>query len=108
MKRADALKKLVKDMPHMCFITEDGKILQAEEVLRIYDKLDEDIDENITVSTSTKERVPRKPRAKNLDIGKMVALHKAGWSYQAIGEEVGCAPGTAYYKIKEALDAEHK
>ena len=36
-----------------------------------------------------------------LDDAKMIALRKAGWSYEKIADEIGCAVQTVINHIKE-------
>lgn len=45
-------------------------------------------------------------RGKNLDVPKMVALKKAGWSYDKIADEMSCSAGTVYKYVLEALKKE--
>ena len=52
------------------------------------------------VEPKPKQTKKRKP----LDHGKMQALRNAGWSYQAIADEVGCSIGTAHRILNEAED----
>ena len=60
------------------------------------------------------ESKPEKPAEKNggvakrtavnkitLDIGKVNALRKAGWTMKQIAEEMGCSEATIYNKLKE-------
>ena len=41
-----------------------------------------------------------KPEKKNVDHGKILALHNAGWTATAIASEVGCSIPTATSHIK--------
>lgn len=43
---------------------------------------------------------PGKPK-KKLDDGKMLALRKAGWTYEKIADEMGCSTQTVINHIKE-------
>lgn len=47
-----------------------------------------------------KKPAPKKPAGKKLDWGRAMALRKAGWSYKAIGEELGCADVTVAAHLK--------
>ena len=40
------------------------------------------------------------PQKKRVDVGKIRALSKAGWSVKNIAEEVGCSEQTVYKHIK--------
>lgn len=47
-----------------------------------------------------KKPAPKKQAGKKLDWGRAMALRKAGWSYKAIGEELGCADVTVAAHLK--------
>ena len=38
---------------------------------------------------------------KTLDMGKVKALRNAGWSFEKIADEMGCAPQTIANRLKE-------
>lgn len=42
-----------------------------------------------------------KPKRKQVDAGRIAALHNAGWTAKAIADDVGCSLATVYYKLKE-------
>ena len=49
---------------------------------------------------------PDKPKRRKIDIGKIMALKNAGWSYQKIGEEMGMsanAVGNAIWAYKKKM-----
>lgn len=96
MTRAEGLKKIIKDIPGVQFvISGTGHVIDGETLLRLYDTLNEEI-----------EHAPQKVengKKKEIDVPKMVALHKAGWSYKAIADEMGCSQGTACTRVREAL-----
>lgn len=106
MKRAEGIRKIIKDIPGVQFcISATGQIIDGETLLRLYDMLNEDITQTPKKHTAQtpKQEVKRGREKKEYDVPKMVALHKAGWSYQAIADEMGCSPGTACTKVREAL-----
>ena len=43
----------------------------------------------------------RKTTRKELDMGKVKALREAGWSFEKIADEMGCAPQTIANHLKE-------
>lgn len=66
-----------------------------------------------TVQASFAEGHPDKPEPKKktrggahnrkqLDLGKIAALRNAGWSFDKIGEEVGCSAQTVANRMEEA------
>ena len=114
MTRAEALRKIIKEVPGVCFVTEAGTVISGSVLLDIYDKLNEDISAEPKAEPKAKPKTEpaketrRGPKPKNYDVGKMVALHKAGWNYVDIADECHCSPATAQRKVKEALYAENK
>lgn len=46
------------------------------------------------------EPKPKKAPKKPLDHGKIIALHKAGWSMAKIADEMNCSQGAVYSHIK--------
>lgn len=49
-----------------------------------------------------KPKQVRGPYKKVLDVGKMKALRKAGWTLTKIADEMRCSPQTVANKLKEA------
>lgn len=45
-----------------------------------------------------------KPKRKKIDKGKVLALHKAGWSNADIAKEIGCHPSSISQIITAAID----
>lgn len=68
--------------------------------------------EKKTVDAGTKERTvkqeTKKPRtaAKKVDVGKIVALHKAGWTGKAIADELKVSEATVSTYLKK-LQGDH-
>ena len=52
-----------------------------------------------------KQQKPKKTRRIEIDMGKVHALHDAGWNYEMIAEEFGVSPGTIAARFKEEKDA---
>lgn len=49
-----------------------------------------------------KAKEPEKKTKKALDVGKMVACYKAGWSMSKIADELGCTSQTVANNLKKA------
>lgn len=62
------------------------------------------------VKESTRKKKEKKEKKEPLDMGKVMALYKAGWTYKQIAEEMGTTAGTIGVKIcdykKKACTAE--
>ena len=54
------------------------------------------------IETATKKPAPVQT-GKKIDWGKAKALRDAGWSYEAIGEELGCSGVTVSAHLRGAL-----
>lgn len=54
-----------------------------------------------------KPKTERK-RPKQIDTGKILALHKAGWSSTKIANEIGCSPQTVLNHIERQKAKEEK
>ena len=100
MTRAEALRKIIKDVPGVHFVTADGRVFKASELLDIYDKLNENIilgnDEPKTEETEKKPQ-----RNRDIDRGKVKALYKAGWKTKEIADECKCSVATVYKIVNE-------
>ena len=48
--------------------------------------------------------IPPKPQKKQLDLGKIAALRNAGWSFDAIGDEMGVTGTTIRNHMQEAME----
>ena len=61
------------------------------------------IETAVAVTTKTKTATKTQPTGKQIDWGKSRALRNAGWSYDAIGEELGCSGVTVSAHLRGAL-----
>ena len=103
MIRGEVLKKLMQglknDIPFFMSIDDDMNMIPADVAITIWEKLSEDISvrrEPEPEKLQERKDNIQKPKAKtgqkkSLDIGKIHALRRAGWSYAKIADEMGCA-----------------
>lgn len=84
------LTKLLKDAIIIVSCEED---LVDNETEQLVDDLFDITEGKSTFDEDTSKR-------KNIDRGKIIALHKAGWSGRKIADEMGCSVGTVYNVIK--------
>lgn len=127
MRRIDALKALTGKTMVGTFsvLTDTGEAWSAAEMVKIYDFLSEEIPEpkddlckpkavradpkdqaRVTAYSESKKGPVQKVTAgsgkrQKLDDGKMLALRRAGWTYKAISEEMGCSEQTVINHIKD-------
>ena len=102
MKRIEALKSMVSDNKLPMQIVIGGLVLDAKEVVAAHEYLEENIPEKqepkkVNITTVSAPKFERK----NLDDGKMLALRKAGWTYDKIADEMGCSTQTVINHIRE-------
>lgn len=106
MKRGEALKQFMagmEDLNVMIEIDNDMNVIPADVAIRIWERLNEQIPE---VKKEAKKEVqpkqePKASKGKKLDTPKMVALRKAGWTYDKIADEMGCSTQTVINHIKK-------
>lgn len=104
MKRGEALMQFMtgtNDFNIMIEIDNDMNIISAEVAVKIWKYLNEPVLEE---KKETKKEVPPKQiqkAKKKLDTPKMVALRKAGWTYEKIADEMGCSTQTVINHIKK-------
>lgn len=55
-----------------------------------------------------KKSTKKATKRTNLDIGKIMALHNAGWSYTAIADELGTSTSTICRIVKEQKEGNHE
>ena len=126
MTKAAALRQMTEGSEFPIVINIGRAVITAEEFLKAFDYYSQEIHtENMVVLTKegiefhrdgkklklpnpdlpadvipAKEKRPAANR-KKLDDGKMLALRKAGWTYEKIADEMGCSPQTVINHIKE-------
>lgn len=116
MRRIDALKALTGRTMVGTFsvLTDTGEAWSAAELVKIYEYLSEEIPEpkdDICKPKAVRaaghdhkpaEKVTAGPgKRQKLDDGKMLALRRAGWTYDKIADEMGCSPQTVINHIKD-------
>ena len=62
----------------------------------------EPVPEENKPESKPKQKEPAKKTKKKLDVGKMAACYKAGWSLAKIADELGCSPQTVANNLKKA------
>ena len=120
MKRVDALRSLlggykgyIEDVKIR--LNDSGYAYNANEMIKLYNYLDEDLPEHRDdlCEPKAEQQEPkeeqqkpkkRKPRVE-IDLGKVRALHDAGWSYEKIAlDEIGCSVATIMKRLKEEAE----
>lgn len=113
MTRGEVLKKLLTGIEEvdellLVIVNDDLDTIGAHEAIRIWEKLNEEIPGTVKKMDPPKEEQKPAPikavkggKKKQLDDGKMLALRKAGWSYEKIADEMHCAPQTVINHLKE-------
>ena len=101
MTKGQVLKTLIKGSDK-----ESGFLLQVKDLelpveyaIAVWEKLSEEI--KSTDKKEPEKKDEEKSRKKPLDEGKMLALRKAGWSYEKIADEMNCATQTVVNRIKD-------
>lgn len=122
MTRGEVLKKLVQglkdDIPFFMSIDDDMNMVSVEVAILIWEKLSEEIPSALHPKPEPKPVPKKEPKPKKveqvkldppekekpkkkLDDGKMLALRRAGWSYDKIADEMGCSAQTVANHIKD-------
>ena len=106
MTKGEVLKRLlgadkVEDEYLLVIVNGDLDTIEASDAVRIWEKLNEEMPG--TKKEPEKKKAPEKaaPKKKPLDDKKMLALRKAGWSYEKIADEMKCAVQTVINHIRE-------
>lgn len=123
MTKAAALRQMTEGSEFPIVINIGRAVITAEEFLKAFDYYSQEMQtENKIVMTSKgiefhkdgkKVKLPadlpadvipakeKKSKKKPLDDGKMLALRKAGWTYEKIADEMHCSTQTVINHIKE-------
>lgn len=111
MTRGEALKRLLggfkaDDDFLLMVVDDDMNTIGASDAIRIWEKLNEELPGTKKADPESEKLPkgkpqPKKGKGRKLDDGKMLALRKAGWSYEKIGDEMRCAPQTVINHIRE-------
>lgn len=105
MRRGDALKDFItgtSELNIMIEIDNDLNMIPAETAVRIWEYLNEQTCEE-KKQKKEEQKQEQKPK-KLLDTPKMVALRKAGWTYEKIADEMGCSIQTVINYIKKVTE----
>ena len=114
MKRVDALRSLmgcgIQRVDIMADFDGDPIVIDAGMAIKLYSYLDEDLCDPKAELQKPKEK-QQKPKEKQrrtrrveIDMGKVHALHNAGWTYEKIADEVDVNVNTLYARLKEERD----
>lgn len=105
MTRGESLKRLIKGSGMNIMIRFEGidEAIPAETAISIWEQLNAEADPPKQDPPKEQEPEPKAAgkKRKPLDDGKMLALRKAGWSYEKIADEMGCSTQTVINHIKE-------
>lgn len=109
MTRGEVLKRFLNGIDEenellLCIVNDDLDTIGAHDAIRIWEKLNEEIPGSTRKTDPPKEAPAKDEKAtgkrKTLDDAKMLALRKAGWSYEKIADEMGCSAQTVVNHIK--------
>ena len=106
MRRGDALKQFLLGMDELNILLEiddDLNVIPADVALRIWNYLNEVVQDEKKEEKKTEagQKEKAKVERKKLDTPKMIALRKAGWTYDKIADEMGCSTQTVINHIKK-------
>ena len=111
MTRGESLKRLIRGSGMHIMVRFDGidDAIDATVALQIWEQLSLEAAEPVKQDPVNKEAPKQKQapdqkaagKKKPLDDGKMLALRKAGWSYEKIADEMGCSIQTVINHIKD-------
>ena len=107
MTRGQSLRRLIKGSGMNIMIRFEGidEAIPAETAIRIWEQLNVDADlpkqDPAHVDPQKEKPADVKKTKKKLDDGKMLALRKAGWTYEKIADEMGCSTQTVINHIKD-------
>ena len=81
----------------------DGFLIEEEEPQPEHKPEPKEYKAKIEPKTKPKTE-PKKSGPAGIDHGKLIALHKAGWSIEKIADELGCSSQTVLNHIKQEQD----
>ena len=76
-------------------------IVIVDEVVTLYPKEETEKPVKVEPKPELKPKQRKAVNRKELDMGKVKALRAAGWSFEKIADEMGCAPQTIANHLKE-------
>ena len=77
-------------------------VVIVDDVVTLYPKEETEKPVKVEANPELKPKKQRKAiNRKELDMGKVKALRAAGWSFDKIADEMGCAPQTIANHLKE-------
>ena len=118
MKRIDAIKKLMTGADDVLIRLEDGTDYYGRELVKLYAYLDAELCDPKEDPQKPKEKlderkankpIPEKVIAgsgkrEKIDMGKLIALAKAGRTREWIADEMGVSVATVYNYLKKAKE----
>ena len=103
MTNGEALKSLLRGGVVGIKISFPGRVapglFDADIALKIWEYLNKEVDQDKQDPVHVDP--PKHEKRRKLDDGKMLALRKAGWSYEKIADEMGCSTQTVINHIRE-------
>ena len=94
------LSKALESVPGV-FLIEENSVLKSTPSPSNHKVSTEDYPEKTKVKKTRKNKPGPKP---SIDLGKVKALHRAGWSNLKIADEMGVCPATICYHLKRMKD----
>jgi len=101
MKRIEAFRHLMKIDNIVIKVEWGGITLPSDYLVKIYDYLSEDFpvdgpepEKRVRIPKENVHKAKEPKARRKLDVGKMIALRNAGWTYAKIADEMGCATQT--------------
>lgn len=118
MKRIDAIKKLMTGADDVLIRMEDGTEYYGRELVELYAYLDvelcdpkedpqkpkEKLDERKADKPIPEKVVAGSGKREKIDMGKLIALAKAGRTREWIADEMGVSVATVYNYLKKAKE----
>ena len=117
MKRIDAIKKLMTGAEDVMIRLKDGTGYYCRELVKLYAYLDAELCDPKEDPQKPKEKlderkvkpIPEKvvagsQKREKIDMGKLIALAKAGRTKEWIADEMGVSVATVYNYLKKARE----